>query len=136
MNKILLSVLGVLLALAAVGGGLRLARNQLDAKVVRFNNNANDLLLGLQQYKEFTGAYPSGSNLDISKALSGQSNAKVFILASGRSDRNQKGEIVDPWGTPVQFYISGNSVLIRSAGPNQVWEDSSVATSDDLFRSN
>ena len=118
MNKILLSVLGALLALAAVGGGLRLARNQLDAKVVRFNNNANDLLLGLQQYKEFTGAYPSGSNLDISKALSGQSNAKVFILAAGRSDRNQKGEIVDPWGTPVQFYISGNSVLIRSAGPN------------------
>lgn len=136
MNKILLSVLGALLALAAVGGGLRLACNQLDAKVVRFNNNANDLLLGLQQYKEFTGAYPSGSNLDISKALSGQSNAKVFILAAGRSDRNQKGEIVDPWGTPVQFYISGNSVLIRSAGPNQVWEDSSVATSDDLFRSN
>lgn len=136
MNKILLSVLGALLALAAVGGGLRLARNQLDAKVVRFNNNANDLLLGLQQYKEFTGAYPSGSNLDISKALSGQSSTKVFILAAGRSDRNQKGEIVDPWGTPVQFYISGNSVLIRSAGPNQVWEDSSVATSDDLFRSN
>lgn len=136
MKKTLLGVLAVLLAIAAVWGSLRMARHHLDAKVAGFNSSASDLLLGLQQYKEFTGVYPSGSNLDISKALSGQSDTKVFILAVRKSDRNQKGEIVDPWGTPVQFYISGNSVLIRSAGPNQVWEDSSVATSDDLFRSN
>lgn len=136
MKNILLGVLAVLLAMAAIWGAMRFARNQLDVKVARFNGNANDLLLGLQQYKEFTGVYPSGSNLDISKALSGQSDTKVFILAVRKSDRNQKGEIMDPWGTPVQFYISGSSVLIRSAGPNKVWEDSSVNGSDDLFRSN
>ena len=54
-------------------------------------------------------------------------------LAVRRSDLNDKGEIVDPWGTPFQFYFSHNEVLIRSAGPNKVWEDSAVA-SDDLFR--
>jgi hypothetical protein len=136
MKKILLPVLLVILAVCAGWQTMRYSRNQLDSRVVRFNADASDLLLGLQQYKEFTGHYPAGSNLDIAKALSGQSDAKVFILAVRKSDRNDKGEIVDPWGTPTQFYMAGNSVLIRSAGPNKVWEDSSVTGGDDLYRSN
>jgi len=51
-----------------------------------------------------------------------------------RSELNDKGEIVDPWGTPLQFYFSHNEVLIRSAGPNKVWEDSATANADDLYR--
>ena len=136
MKKALLSVLAVVLLVCAGWQTLRFSRNRLDAKVAKFNADASDLLLGLQQFKEFTGSYPAGNNLDIAKALSGQTDKKVLILAVRQSDRNQKGELVDPWGTPTQFYISGNSVLIRSAGPDQVWEDTSVATSDDLFRSN
>jgi hypothetical protein len=136
MKKILLPVLVVILAVCAGWQTMRYSRNQLDARVARFNADATDLLLGLQQFKEFTGHYPNGSNLDISKALSGQSDAKVFILAVRKSDHNQKGEIVDPWGTPIQFYMSGNSVLIRSAGPNKVWEDSATTGSDDVYRSN
>lgn len=136
MRKILLPFLLAVLVVGAGWQAVRFSRNQLDARVVKFNSDASDLLLGLQQYKEFTGHYPAGSNLDIAKALSGQSDAKVFILAVRKSDRNQKGEIVDSWGTPLQFYLSGNSVLIRSAGPNKVWEDSSVNSSDDLYRAN
>jgi hypothetical protein len=136
MKKILLPVLLVILAVCAGWQAMRFTRNQLDPRVVRFNADASDLMLGLQQYKEFTGHYPAGSNLDIAKALSGQSDAKVFILAVRKSDRNDKGEIVDPWGMPLQFYTSGNSVLIRSAGPNKVWEDSAVTAGDDLYRSN
>ena len=136
MKKSLLPILLVILAVCAGWQAMRFTRNQLDPRVVRFNADASDLLLGLQQYKEFTGHYPAGSNLDIAKALSGQSDAKVFILAVRKSDRNDKGEIVDPWGMPLQFYMSGNSVLIRSAGPNKIWEDSGVTGSDDLYRSN
>ena len=47
---------------------------------------------------------------------------------------NDKGEILDPWGTPIQFYFSHNEVMIRSAGPNKAWEDSSNPTADDLYR--
>lgn len=136
MKKALLVAAVVVLAVGAGWQTLRFSRQHLDAKVARFNADAEDLLLGLQQYKEFTGSYPTGHNLDIARALSGQTDKKVFILAVRKSVRNAKGEIVDPWGTPLQFYVSGNSVLIRSAGPNKVWEDSSVVTSDDLFRSN
>ena len=105
-----------------------------DEKVTKFNMDCDTLILGIQQYKEFTGTYPTGNNAQITKALLGQTEKKVLILAVRRSDVNDKGEIVDPWGTPLQFYFSHNEVLIRSAGPNKAFEDSAIATSDDLFR--
>jgi hypothetical protein len=105
-----------------------------DEKVVKFNTDCDNLILGIQQYKEFVGTYPTGNNSSITKALLGQTEKKVLILAVRRSDVNDKGEIVDPWGTPLQFYFSHNEVLIRSAGPNKAFEDSAISTSDDLFR--
>lgn len=136
MKKLLWALLAVV-AVACVGWqSLRIAKSQLDAKVLALHSEADDLIQGLQQYKEFIGSYPPGNNLDIAKALSGQTEKKVLILLARKAARNQQGELVDPWGTPIQFYLSGNSVLIRSAGPNKVWEDSSVMGSDDLFRSN
>jgi hypothetical protein len=136
MRNVVYSVLAVLLLATAGWGTVRYNRNRLDANAAKFLSDADNLLAGLQQFKEFTGSYPSGSNLDIARALSGQTDKKVLILAVRKSDHNQKGEIVDPWGTPIQIFISGNGVLIRSAGPNKAFEDSSVAGSDDLFRSN
>jgi len=105
-----------------------------DEKVAKFNAIADNLILGIQQYKEFVGTYPTGNNISITKALLGQSEKKVMILSVRKSDINDKGEILDPWGTPVQFYFSYNEVMIRSAGPNKVWEDSAVVTADDLYR--
>jgi hypothetical protein len=105
-----------------------------DAKIAKFHSDCDNLILGIQQYKEFVGAYPTGNNIAIAKALLGQTEKKVLILAVRRSDLNDKGEILDPWGTPIQFYFSHNEVMIRSAGPNRVWEDSATATADDLYR--
>jgi hypothetical protein len=105
-----------------------------DERVTKFNVDCDNLILGIQQYKEFVGTYPTGNNTAITKALLGQTEKKVLILAVRRSDINDKGEIVDPWGTPLQFYFSSNEVLIRSAGPNKAFEDSAVSSSDDLFR--
>lgn len=107
---------------------------RVDEKVVKFNSDCDNLIMGLQQYREFVGSYPSGNNAAIAKALLGQSPRKVLILSVRKSDMNDKGEILDPWRVPLQFYFSHNEVLIRSAGPNKVWEDSAIATSDDLFR--
>src|ERR1041385_5613290 len=108
-------------------------RARTDPKVAEFNDQCDKLIQGLQQYKEFFKRYPSGTTAEISKALSGQAEGGVVILATASSDKNDKGEIVDPWGTPLQFYFSHNGVLIRSAGPNKVFEDSRTS-SDDLFR--
>ena len=37
-------------------------------------------------------------------------------------------------GLAIQFYFSHDAVMIRSAGPNKVWEDSRHPGSDDLYR--
>lgn len=134
MKKVLT---GILIAVA-VGGALWVAKGwtqrRLDEKAAKFNTDADNLIMGIQQYKEFVGTYPAGNNVSIAKALLGQSEKKVLILAVRKSDINDKGEILDPWGTPLQFYFSDSEVMIRSAGPNKVWEDSAITFADDLYR--
>jgi hypothetical protein len=131
-------LLTIALVAVGVGGVLWMAKGwtlkRTDERITKFNVDCDTLILGIQQYKEFTGTYPTGNNSQITKALLGQTEKKVLILAVRRSDLNDKGEIVDPWGTPLQFYFSHNEVLIRSAGPNKAFEDSAIPTSDDLYR--
>jgi hypothetical protein len=128
----------IALILIGVGGVFWVAKGwtlkRPDTKVAKFNSDCDNLILGIQQYREFVGNYPTGNNAAISRALLGQTDKKILILAVRRSDLNDKGEIVDPWGTPLQFYFSHNEVLIRSAGSNKVWEDSAAGASDDLYR--
>jgi len=131
-------VLAIVVIVLGVAGVLWVAKawtpHRIDPKIVKFNTDADNLILGLQQYREFVGSYPTGNNVTIAKALLGRSEKKVLILAVRKSDMNDKGEILDPWGTPLRFYFSDNEVMIRSAGPNKVWEDSNVQTADDLYR--
>lgn len=130
--------LAIIVIVLGVGGVLWVAGawtlRRSDPKILKFNMDADNLILGLQQYREFVGSYPTGNNVTIAKALLGRSEKKVLILAVRKSDMNDKGEILDPWGTPLRFYFSDNEVMIRSAGPNKVWEDSNVQTADDLYR--
>ena len=130
--------LAIILIVLGIGGVLWVAGawtlHRIDPKILKFNMDADNLILGLQQYREFVGSYPTGNNVTIAKALLGRSEKKVLILAVRKSDMNDKGEILDPWGTPLRFYFSDNEVMIRSAGPNKVWEDSNVQTADDLYR--
>jgi hypothetical protein len=98
--------------------------------------DVENLFIALQQYKEKLGAYPTGNNADIARALSGKNAKSVIVVVSNRIPQNEKGEYVDPWGTPVMIYFAGNSVLVRSAGPNRKWEDSRHELADDLVLSN
>ena len=45
----------------------------------QFNSDADNLILGLQQYREFVGTYPTGNNLGIAKALLGRTEKKVLL---------------------------------------------------------
>ena len=47
-----------------------------------------------------------------------------------------KGEIVDPWGSPLRIYFAGEGILVRSAGPNKRFDDSTAVAPDDYYRSN
>ena len=73
---------------------------------------------------------------DVVKALQG-ANAKKVIIGLGRKlELNGKSEFIDPWGNALRFYFSDNSVLVRSAGANRRFEESTSMEFDDYIRSN
>ena len=131
-------MLGGLVAIVICGGWAYSSWNsfRVSARTARFNEDVDDLLYSLQNRKEYTGTYPMGNNADLVRALSGNNPQKVIVDIGRRKNLNSKGELVDPWGTPFRIYFSGDGVLIRSAGPNKRFDDSSVPNADDIYRSN
>ncbi|MDB6015724.1 MAG: hypothetical protein JWR19_213 [Pedosphaera sp.] len=136
MKRILL-VIGLITILAGAGWAVQ-AWNTLrtNAKTAQFNEDVDNLFLALQQYKERVGAYPVGNNSEVAKALQGNNSKNLIILVGRKKDLDSKGQIVDPWGTPLRIYFSGEGVLVRSAGPNKRFDDSTVLNADDYYRSN
>lgn len=109
---------------------------RVNAKTAQFNQDVENLFIGLQKYKERVGSYPNGGNAQIAKALQGENSKNVIILVGRKTELNDKGEYVDPWGTPLRIYFTEGGVLIRSAGPNRRFDDSTVLDADDFFRAN
>jgi hypothetical protein len=83
----------------------------------------------IRNYGSRFGGNPVGTNPEITAALNGDNPGGVKFLDPEQGMRiNGKGELVDPWGTPLFFHqLSGTETEIRSAGPDkQMW------TQDDL----
>jgi type II secretory pathway pseudopilin PulG len=136
MKKVLL-IIGVIAVLCGAGWLVNvLTTVQVKARNSKLSADLESLFDGLQTYKENVGTYPVGGNADIAKALTGINPKKVIIRVGRKLDQNNKGEFVDPWGTPLRFYFADNSILIRSAGPNGRFEESSAMAFDDFIRSN
>lgn len=109
---------------------------RVNAKTSQFNEDVENLFTALQKYKERVGTFPTGGNLEVSKALQGANGKNVIVIVGRKTNVNEKGEFVDPWGTPLRIYFSDTGVLIRSAGPNRRFDDSTVIDDDDFIRSN
>ena len=136
MKKVLLLVGAVAVLLAAGWAVKAFTTVQAKARNSRLSSDVECLFDGLQKYKDFVGSYPTGGNADVAKALSGQNARKVTVLVGRKLELNGKGEYVDPWGTPLRIYFSDTSVLIRSAGPNRRFDESTAMEFDDFIRSN
>lgn len=107
-----------------------------NARTSKLREDFDNLFVGLQEYKKRVGSYPIGSNVDVARSLNGENPKNVFIMVNRKAESNSKGEIVDPWGTALRFYFSADGVLIRSAGPNRTFDDSTSMNFDDFIRSN
>jgi hypothetical protein len=136
MKRVIL-VIGVLTILAGVAWVAKTwSAFNINARTRQFNDDVVTLFESLQKYKENVGSYPVGSNADIAKMLKGKNPKNVIILVGRKTDLNDKGEFVDPWGTPLRIYFSDSGILVRSAGPNRRFDDSTALDCDDFFRSN
>jgi len=136
MRKLIVAV-GII-TLLATGAYLTKYFNNLrvQARDKKLNEDVENLFSALQKYKEHVGVYPVGGNAEVAKALKGQNPKNVIILIGRKNDLNDKGEFVDPWGTALRIYFSDNGILVRSAGPNRRFDDSTTLECDDYFRSN
>jgi hypothetical protein len=136
MKKILLGIGVLTIAVGIIYAARAWSTFRVNARTSGFNDDIENLFAGLQKYKERVGSYPSGSNAQIAKALQGQNAKNVIILVGRKTELNEKGEFVDPWGTPLRIYFCDTGVLIRSAGPNRRFDDSTVLEADDYIKSN
>jgi hypothetical protein len=135
--KRILAVIGLIAVLVGAGWAFQAWKTiQVNARTEKFNDDVDNLFYALQQYKERVGSYPVGNNAEVAKALMGGNPKSLIILVGRKQNVNTKGEFVDPWGTPLRIYFSGEGVLVRSAGPNKRFDDSTVLNSDDYYRSN
>jgi len=136
MKKILIA-LGVVAVIVGIAWATRAwTAWQANARTAKFNEDVENLFVALQKYKEVVGTYPLGGNAEVVKALKGSNPKNAIIIVGRKNDINEKGEIVDPWGTPLRIYFADNGVLIRSAGRNRRFDDSTVMEADDFIRSN
>ena len=81
------------------------------------------------QYHLRFGANPVGDNQEITRALNGGNPGEVVFLNADDGARvNERGELIDNWGTAYFFHqLSAREMEIHSAGPDrQMW------TGDDL----
>jgi hypothetical protein len=136
MKKILIGIGLVTVLVGALWVGRAWNTMQVNAKTSRFSANVENLFSALQKYKERVGTYPIGGNLEVAKAMMGANPKNVIVIVGNKTDLNEKGEFIDPWGTALRIYFSDNGVLIRSAGPNRRFDDSTVIDADDFIRSN
>jgi hypothetical protein len=83
----------------------------------------------VRDYSARFGGNPFGNNREITAKLNGGNPNQIIFLKEEDGIRiNQRGELIDNWGTPFFFHqISGTEMEIRSAGP-----DRKMWTSDDL----
>ncbi len=142
MNEFMLKakrVAQILFILVAIGGatwGYFAVRKWQGKQNERtLGAEVDQLFEAFHKYKQIVGHYPNGSNQQIAKSIREGDNEKhLMIMAVKDAQLNAKGEIIDPWGTPLKIYFAQNEVLIRSAGPNKQFEDAKTP-SDDYFRS-
>ena len=79
-------------------------------------------------YHTLMGENPVGTNAKIMKALMGGNSHQAVLGPMDGQSLNDKGELVDPWGTPYFFHqLSGDHMEIHSAGPDKI-----MGTADDL----
>lgn len=90
----------------------------------------DQLSLMLRDYRTRMGENPVGTNSEIMKAVMGENPKQARLGPPDGQRLNDKGELVDRWGTPYFFHqLSKTSMEIRSAGP-----DRTFGTPDDVVQ--
>jgi len=113
---------------ALIARGLNV--DNIEKGVTKIQADLTQLAVAMNQYRGKFSTFPSGTNAEIATALMGGNPGKVIFIEWPEKSRGADGEFLDPWGTPYEFKIEGNKIVIRSAGPDLDFE-----TKDDVLSS-
>ena len=90
-------------------------------------------VIALRAYSGDMHALPSGDTRTVLRALTGENAQGVRYLDPPGEGLSAEGDWLDPWGHPIRIFISGKSILIRSAGPNGTFDDGDDEKRDDIL---
>jgi hypothetical protein len=75
----------------------------------------------IRTFRDAVGENPIGTNAEIMAAVLGDNIKQARIGPPENQRLNDKGELIDRWGTPYFFHqLSKTQMEIRSAGPDRV----------------
>jgi hypothetical protein len=105
----------------------------LAAKRAKLQNELNQVQTAFLSYYTEYAEYPvTSDNATLIKILTGltanENSRQIAFLTVKPSDENAKGELLDPWGTPLEMSVTHDGVIhLRSAGPDKIF-----GTADDI----
>lgn len=92
------------------------------AKIPLAETEIANLKAALDEYHVQFGEYPGSENARILKALLGENPKKIKLFDANPKRLNSRGEFLDPWKTPYEIQIIGNTnFAIRSSGADRVF---------------
>jgi len=92
-----------------------------DADLIALENDLQHVQMMVRDYRTAVGENPFGTNAEIMQSVLGDNLKQAKIGAPEGQNLNEKGELVDRWGTPYFFHqVSKTEMEIRSAGPDRV----------------
>ncbi len=86
------------------------------------------VLAVVDSYRSNFHENPTGTNAEITAALTGRNRLLLALIPRDHPAVNLKGELCDRWGRPFFFHqLSGTRMEIRSGGPDRkLWTDDDV----------
>jgi len=143
-------VLGVLIAVAIlvvlVFGSLALSVGPqviLVAKKAKLKNEMVQVQTAVLSYYTEYSVYPAAPDAaTLVRILTGATkdgNERQIAFATFKpSDLDAKGDLLDPWGTPIELSVTADGKLhARSAGPDKIFGTrDDVTVEDNLYLSN
>ena len=103
------------------------------SRVARLPQEIKTLQEAVALHTKEYGTTPSGSSTEIVRTLAGENPRKIHFLKIQADEVSPEGKWLDPWGHPYQILLSGKTLLMRSAGPNGVFDDGNQEKRDDIL---
>lgn len=118
-----LTVLGF--AMSAFVGG------ESDGPKVKVMDDLNAIQAELKRHQQEKGMPVTGSTREILRTLFGEGKGQAGTIAATRLTPD--GDLLDPWGHPYRITSFEGFSLIRSAGPNGIFDDGDDEKRDDIL---